>query len=240
AGWPPWSCRRSCSPRSPTATPTRRPRTRSPPPRSGTSAPTASRHNGNVILVFANLEYTRVMPDLWSDLVACLDLTRVPPAGHGGGGAAPSDARPPDAEFQFEGSNQQLPYHRVFGGQILGQVVRAAALSFPGKQLKSLHALFPREGRSEEPIRYRVRACHEGRTFASATVIAEQSAGVVATASLSLHTPEQGPRRQSTDPVPVLPSAEHKADWDLLPWEVRARREIDDKGSSAPEFEFWM
>ncbi|HLS75496.1 MAG TPA: acyl-CoA thioesterase domain-containing protein [Nocardia sp.] len=180
------------------------------------------------------------MPDLWSDLVACLDLTRVPPAGHGGGGAAPSDARPPDAEFQFEGSNQQLPYHRVFGGQILGQVVRAAALSFPGKQLKSLHALFPREGRSEEPIRYRVRACHEGRTFASATVIAEQSAGVVATASLSLHTPEQGPRRQSTDPVPVLPSAEHKADWDLLPWEVRARREIDDKGSSAPEFEFWM
>lgn len=175
------------------------------------------------------------MPDLWSDLVDCLDLTRVPSPN-----AASEDAGAPDAEHVFEGRNQQLSYHRVFGGQILGQFVRAAALSFPGKQLKSLHALFPREGRSDEPIRYHLRRHHEGRTFASAALIAEQSSGVIATASLSLHAPEQGPQRQTTEPVPALPSAEHKADWDLLPWEIRALREIDDKASSAPEFEFWM
>src|SRR5690606_26223879 len=88
--------------------------------------------------------------------------------------------------------------------------------------------------------RYRVRRHHAGRTFASAAIVAEQASGVIATASISLHAPESGPQRQTTEPVPALPSAEHKADWDLLPWETRATREIDDKGSSAPEFEFWM
>lgn len=166
------------------------------------------------------------MSDLWSDLVDCLDITEVPSGD--------------EAESLFEGRNQHLSYHRVFGGQILGQFVRAAALTFPGKSVKSLHALFPREGRSDEPIRYRVRRHHAGRTFASAAIVAEQSSGVIATASISLHAPDDGPQRQTTDPVPALPSAEHKVDWDLLPWEIRATAEIDDKGSRAPEFEFWM
>lgn len=175
------------------------------------------------------------MSDLWSDLVDCLDITRVP--SHDSSGSPDTSG---EAETVFEGSNQHLAYHRVFGGQILGQFVRAAAASFPGKQVKSLHALFPREGRSEEPIRYRVRRHHAGRTFASASIVAEQTSGVIATASISLHAPEDGPQRQTTEPVSALPSAEHKADWDLMPWEIRVTTEIDDKGSSAPEFEFWM
>jgi acyl-CoA thioesterase-2 len=47
--------------------------------------------------------------DLWDDLLACLDLVELP-AG-------------------FEGRNQQLSYHRLFGGQLLAQFVCAASLT---------------------------------------------------------------------------------------------------------------
>lgn len=165
------------------------------------------------------------MPELWSDLLACLDLTAQPPL---------------DDELVFEGRNQQLEYHRVFGGQLLGQFLRAAALTCPDKSIKSLHALFPREGRAQEPIRYRVRRHHEGRTFGTVSIIAEQSSGVVATALVSVHAPGDGPENQYVPAVPALLSTEHKVDWNIMPWETRTAVDLDDTASGPPEFEFWM
>ncbi|MBF6170097.1 acyl-CoA thioesterase [Nocardia blacklockiae] len=166
------------------------------------------------------------MPDLWSDLVSCLDLDAVPA----------TDA----ADALFEGRNLNLAYHRVFGGQLLAQFARAAAAAVPDKAIKSLHAIFVREGNAGEPIRYRVHRHHAGRSFATVSVVAEQSKGVVATASVSLHAEEPGPDRQTVAAVPALLSAEHKAQWDLLPWETRTAVDLEDSGSAAPEFEFWM
>ena len=83
------------------------------------------------------------MTDLWQDLLACLEL------------------RETEQGACFEGSNQQLTYHRLFGGHLLAQFVRAASLACPDKDLKSLHALFPRAGRSDEPVRYEVERLHE-------------------------------------------------------------------------------
>lgn len=62
------------------------------------------------------------MLDLWTDLLACLQL-RV----HDGS--------------EFEGDSQRLNYHRVFGGQLLGQFIRAASATCPDKTVKSLHAV---------------------------------------------------------------------------------------------------
>ncbi|MFE7740679.1 acyl-CoA thioesterase [Nocardia sp. NPDC057455] len=163
------------------------------------------------------------MPDLWSDLVSCLDLSATS-----------------SGDDVFEGRNLRLPYSRVFGGQLLGQFVRAATAGVPDKSIKSLHTVFAREGRTDEPIRYRVHRHHAGRSFATLSLIAEQSGGVVATASVSLHAEEQGPHRQSVAAPPELLSAEHKVEWDLLPWETRAGVDLDDLGVGAPEFEFWM
>ena len=117
------------------------------------------------------------MADLWDDLLACLDLLELPSAADPAG---------------FEGRNQQLSYHRLFGGQLLAQFVRAASLTCPGKTVKSLHVLFPREGRSQEPVRYEVERHHEGSTFASLTIRARQAPGVIAAASVSLHAAEDG------------------------------------------------
>jgi acyl-CoA thioesterase-2 len=78
------------------------------------------------------------VPDLWTDLLACLNFD-----------ATPSGTR-------FTAQNQHLEYHRVFGGQLLAQFIRAASLSCSEKAVKSLHAVFPREGRADEPNSYKV------------------------------------------------------------------------------------
>jgi acyl-CoA thioesterase II len=56
-----------------------------------------------------------------------------------------------------------------------------------------MHVLFPREGRSDEPVRYEAQRHHEGKTFAALTILARQDRGVIATASVSMHTAEEGP-----------------------------------------------
>ncbi|MBO2447636.1 thioesterase family protein [Actinomadura barringtoniae] len=167
------------------------------------------------------------MTDLWSDLLDCLDLRPLPGA--------------PGTAASFEGGNQRLTYHRLFGGQLLAQSVTAARLACPGKSVKSLHVLFPRAGTAEEPVRYEVELHHEGRTFASLTIRAVQpQAGVIAIASVSLHANEDGRDHQTIDPVPAVPGPEHVLQLGLLPWETRSAIDLDSPKPEPPELELWM
>ncbi|MDX3745488.1 acyl-CoA thioesterase [Streptomyces sp. AK08-02] len=161
------------------------------------------------------------MTDLWSDLLACLELR-------------------PEEDSVFEGGNQRLGYHRLFGGQLLAQFVRAAALACPGRTVKSVHTLFARAGRPDEPVRYEVTVHHEGGTFATLAIVARQSPGVMATASVSMHALEAGPDHQTPFHVPVVPGEEHSVDLDLLPWETRAATGLDTPKAKTPEYELWM
>ena len=161
------------------------------------------------------------MTDLWPDLLACLDL-RALSAG------------------SFEGRNQRLEYHRLFGGQLLGQFVRAASLSCPGKAVKSVHVLFPRAGRRDEPVRYEVERHHEGSAFATLAIAARQAPGVIATAAVSMHAREEGPGHQAVSPVPAVLGAEHRVRLDLIPWETRSVTDLDARDRGAPELELWM
>jgi acyl-CoA thioesterase-2 len=171
--------------------------------------------------------------DLWSDLLECLELSPVPSEGTGeehiGG---------PPAEF--EGRNQRLEYHRVFGGQLLAQFIRIASTICPDKAVKSQHAVFAREGRADEPIRYEATRQHEGRSFGTVTITARQSRGVVATSSISMHTAEDGPDHQTVADVPSLPGPEHRAKLDLIPWEMRTTVDLSATTTGPPEFEVWM
>ena len=74
-----------------------------------------------------------------SGLLACLDLHPVPSGGTG-------EADSGEDVTEFEGRNQRLECHRVFGGQLLGQFIRIASATCPGKAVKSQHAVFAREG----------------------------------------------------------------------------------------------
>jgi acyl-CoA thioesterase-2 len=173
------------------------------------------------------------VPDLWSDLLACLDLRPVPSGGTG-------EERADDGVTEFEGRNQQLDYHRVFGGQLLGQFLRIACLTFPDKAVKSQHTVFTREGRADEPIRYQATRQHEGRSFANVTITARQSRGVVATSSICMHAPEDGPEHQSVDDVPAVLGPDCEVAIDLIPWETRAVVDLNVTTTGPPQFEVWM
>lgn len=166
------------------------------------------------------------MPDLWTDLLGCLDITKT---STGDGVTA-----------EYEGRNQHLEYHRVFGGQLLGQFLRIAALTCPEKAVKSQHAIFTREGRADEPVRYEAVRAHEGRSFGTVTITATQSRGVIATASVSMHAVEGGPEHQEVESVGPVLGPEYMLPLDLIPWETRASIDLNATTTGPPQFEFWM
>jgi acyl-CoA thioesterase-2 len=170
------------------------------------------------------------VPDLWTDLLQCLELTPVRPDGNDGAtGVA-----------VFEGRNQQLDYHRVFGGQLLGQLIQAARLVSPDKAVKSLHTVFAREGRAGDPVTFEAVPHHEGRSFAALTITGRQGSRVLATSSISMHAGEDGPEHQAVADVRAVLGSEHRLALDLIPWETRAVDDLNLTGTGPPEFEFWM
>lgn len=173
---------------------------------------------------------TMEMPDLWNDLLACLNLLPID-----------DDEQSAKSEIRvFEGRNQQLEYHRLFGGQILGQFIRAASLTCPDKTVKSLHTVFAREGRADEPVRYEVTLHHAGRSFATLTITARQNPRVLATTSICMHAPEDGPERQTVAEIPGLLGADYGIALDPIPWETRSADNLDDTAEGPPQFEMWM
>jgi len=170
------------------------------------------------------------VPDLWNDLLECFELTPGrPDSDDGATGAA-----------VFEGRNQRLDYHRGFGGQLLGQLIQVACLVHPDKTVKSLHTVFAREGRADDPVTFEAVRHHEGRSFAALTITGRQGSRVLATGSVSMHAVEDGPEHQAVADVPVVLGPEHRLALDLIPWETRAVDDLNLTGIGPPEFEFWM
>lgn len=143
----------------------------------------------------------------------------------------------------YVGENLELDYHRVFGGQILGQTLRAAAAAAgEGKVVKSLAQLFPREGDSSSPLTYTVTKHQEGRTFGSTGVVASQGEKTVSVATVSLHTPDEGPTRSETAPDVGGPDQAEPVELGMVPWETRVVGGVDLAARSAgpATYQFWM
>lgn len=141
-----------------------------------------------------------------------------------------------------EGQNLDIGYHRVFGGQILAQVITAASDASPEKSVKSLTILFPREGDTSKPMRYRVTKHQDGRTFGSTEILATQDEKVIAVAVLSLHVDEEGLHRSDAPPDAGEPGFATVRDDPMIPWEVRAVGGVDlaDRSAGPPRLELWM
>jgi acyl-CoA thioesterase-2 len=105
----------------------------------------------------------------------------------------------------WQGPNVVLPgYRRLFGGQLLAQAIAAART--PGKVVRSLHLVFLAEGSPAEPVAWSVEDLHDGRTFATRSVVAMQGERLLASGLVSLHDPDTG--RLSLDhsiAPPVVP-----------------------------------
>jgi acyl-CoA thioesterase-2 len=179
------------------------------------------------------------MPDLWTDLLACMDLRLRPTAPQTGDDDAPA-ADPQATLSVFEGPNQQLEYHRLFGGQLLAQFLRAAVFACPDKAVKSVHVIFAREGKSDAPVYYVVQPQHRGRSFATLTIVARQKGDVIATALVSMTAMEDGRQSQEIAAPSPLPGPEHRIEIGLIPWETRSLTDLSDKSVGPAEYDLWM
>lgn len=105
----------------------------------------------------------------------------------------PTDALPPLLQLDQTGDHTyvgrseheggDIVRNVVFGGQILAQMIVAAAMDGgTNKEVKSIHAIFARAGDYSQPIEYVVDCMHNGRTFGSDTVTFEQAGRVMSRA----------------------------------------------------------
>lgn len=101
----------------------------------------------------------------------------------------------------FRGQSQDLGWGSVFGGQVLGQALSAAARTVPDDRVvHSLHGYFLRQGDAKRPIVYQVDRIRDGRSFTTRRVVAVQNGHAIFSLSASFQVEEVGFDHQ--DPVP--------------------------------------
>lgn len=108
-------------------------------------------------------------------------------------------------EDLFRGRSYNFVGKRVFGGQVLGQALRAAGLT-TDRPAHSLHAYFLHAGDIHAPIVYRVERLRDGKSFVSRQVHAIQHGKVIFSAMVSFAQPETGLDYQLE--MPEVPAAE--------------------------------
>ncbi len=120
---------------------------------------------------------------------------------------------------RFQGSSIDfIGTQAVFGGQVLGQALMAAARTVPVHRVHSLHAYFLRPGDKALPIDYVVDPVRDGKGFSMRQVVAMQNDKPIFHMSASFQQREPGVEHQS--PMPVAPAPER------LPDEFDQRRRL--------------
>lgn len=94
----------------------------------------------------------------------------------------------------FRGNSPEEDRQRVFGGQVAGQALVAAArtLDDPSRSIHSLHAYFLRPGDPSVPILYEVDRIRDGRSFTTRRVVAIQHGKAIFNLSASFQVAEEG------------------------------------------------
>ena len=112
----------------------------------------------------------------------------------------------------FRGVSPDEDRQRVFGGQVAGQALVAAARTVePGRSVHSLHAYFLRPGDVRVPILYEVDRIRDGRSFTTRRVVAIQHGKAIFNLQSSFQVPEDGLEFEA--PMPEVPDPETLPDF---------------------------
>ena len=104
-------------------------------------------------------------------------------------------------ENLFRGQSQDLGWGTVFGGQVLGQALSAAAQTVPAdRTVHSLHSYFLRPGDVTRPIVYDVDRIRDGSSFTTQRVVAIQAGKAIFSMSVSFQVDEPGLEHQIDRP----------------------------------------
>jgi acyl-CoA thioesterase-2 len=121
----------------------------------------------------------------------------------------------------FRGVSPDVKQQRVFGGQVAGQALVAAARTVDrdSSAVHSLHAYFLRPGDPSVPILYEVDRIRDGRSFTTRRVVAVQHGRPIFNLSASFHVQEDGFDHQLPFPDGI-PAAETLPDFQARwgPW----------------------
>ncbi|MBK8010160.1 MAG: acyl-CoA thioesterase II [Deltaproteobacteria bacterium] len=119
----------------------------------------------------------------------------------------------PQGNDVFLGESIDFGWGQVFGGQVLGQALFAAAETLPvassserrerSRLPHSLQAYFLRLGRMKPSIEYVVERVRDGRSFSTRRVIARQAGEVIFQCACSFQADEPAPFEHQ-DPMPSI------------------------------------
>jgi len=103
----------------------------------------------------------------------------------------------------FRGESRDIGSPQVFGGQVLGQALSAAAATVEARVVHSLHAYFLRRGDCNAPIVYEVDRSLDGHSFSNRRVVAIQHGQQIFNMAASFQVAESGFEHQvAMPPVP--------------------------------------
>ena len=112
----------------------------------------------------------------------------------------------------FRGVSPDEQRQRVFGGQVAGQALVAAARTVePGREVHSLHAYFLRPGDPTVPILYEVDRIRDGRSFTTRRVVAIQHGKAIFNLAASFQVREDGLDHQAV--MPEVPPPDELPDF---------------------------
>jgi acyl-CoA thioesterase-2 len=120
----------------------------------------------------------------------------------------------------FRGESRDIGSPQVFGGQVLGQALTAAASTVEGRIVHSLHAYFLRRGDFNAPIVYQVDRSLDGHAFCNRRVVAIQHGEPIFNMAASFQSVEEGFDHQLE--MPSVPAPETLADSSRPPQEMLA------------------
>lgn len=121
----------------------------------------------------------------------------------------------------FRGESRDIGAPQVFGGQVLGQALSAAAATVEGRVVHSLHAYFLRRGDCNAPIIYQVDRSLDGHSFTNRRVVAIQHGQQIFNMAASFQAAEAGFDHQIG--MPSVPPPESLADSSAPPAQQLAR-----------------
>jgi acyl-CoA thioesterase-2 len=115
----------------------------------------------------------------------------------------------------FRGTSQDLGWGAIFGGQVLGQALSAAAQTVTAERpVHSLHGYFIRAGAMTRPIVYEVDRLRDGKSFSTRRVVAIQEGEAIFSLEASFQVEEAGFEHQGA--MPEVPA----------PDDLRSEREL--------------
>jgi acyl-CoA thioesterase II len=131
----------------------------------------------------------------------------------------------------FRGMSPDEDRQRIFGGQVAGQALVAAARTVPpDRPVHSLHAYFLRAGDPKVPVLYEVDRMRDGGSFTTRRVVAIQHGKAIFNMAASFQEPEAGldhafpmPDVPPPGDLPTMRERMAAAGIDLSPWMERPR-----------------